>query len=152
MKHIHRLLGSVLIAASCFLLSPALSTAQARKSPTRQSTSSAGQAASWKQIPIPPLHPFNPQQPRRVELSNGMVIFLQENHELPLIDGTIRIRGGGRDMLAGKAGMAGIYSRSWRTGGTKDKTGDELDDFLETRAARVEAGAAVTLCFFPGRR
>jgi zinc protease len=44
-------------------------------------------------------------------------------------------------MLAGKAGMAGIYSRSWRTGGTKDKTGDELDDFLETRAARVEAGA-----------
>jgi zinc protease len=26
----------------------------------------------------------------------------------------------------------------WRTGGTKDKTGDQLDDFLEARAAKVE--------------
>src|SRR5215471_3650404 len=42
--------------------------------------------SSWKQIPIPPLHAFKPQEPRRVQLGNGMVIFLQEDHELPLID------------------------------------------------------------------
>ena len=35
-----------------------------------------------------PLPAFHPQQPKRIELSNGMVIFLQEDHELPLIDGT----------------------------------------------------------------
>jgi len=53
-----------------------------------------GQATDWKKIQAPPLHPFHPQQPRRVELPNGMVIFLQEDHELPLIRGTARIRGG----------------------------------------------------------
>ncbi|HEV3315636.1 MAG TPA: pitrilysin family protein [Candidatus Angelobacter sp.] len=137
MNRAHRLVVSALIVG--FSLS--LATAQARKPQNTQNKSSGGHAAPWQQIPIPPLHPFNPQQPRRVELPNGMVIFLQENHELPLIDGTIRIRGGGRDMPAGKAGMAGIYGRSWRTGGTKSKTGDELDDFLETRAARVETTA-----------
>lgn len=105
-------------------------------------TGTTGNITSWKQIPIPPLHPFNPQQPRRVELPNGMVIFLQEDHELPLINGVIRIRGGGRDIPATKLGMGFIYSASWRTGGTSSKTGDELDDFLESRAARVETSAA----------
>src|SRR5262249_35751175 len=66
--------------------------------------------------------------------------FLQEDHELPLIEGMIRIRGGGRDLPASKAGMVGIYASSWRTGGTESKTGDQLDDFLEPRAARVETG------------
>ncbi|MGZ4860731.1 MAG: hypothetical protein ACXV8M_14300, partial [Candidatus Angelobacter sp.] len=54
---------------------------------------SAAPATAWQKVPIPPLHQFKPQEPRRVELPNGMVIFLQEDHELPLIDGTIRIRG-----------------------------------------------------------
>jgi zinc protease len=76
-----------------------------------------------------------------------MVVFLQEDHELPKIDGFIRIRGGGRDVPAEKVGMATIYSRSWRTGGTKSKTGDELDDFLETRAARVETSAGLDSTF-----
>ncbi|HXZ28679.1 MAG TPA: insulinase family protein, partial [Terriglobales bacterium] len=75
-------------------------------------------AAPWKRIKVPPLPPFHPPQPVRVQLSNGMVIFLQEDHELPLIDGTLVIRGGGRDVPAAKTGMVGIYSASWRTGGT----------------------------------
>ena len=54
----------------------------------------AAQAATWQQVPIPPLPAFKPQQPKRIQLSNGMVIFLQEDHELPLVDGTARIRGG----------------------------------------------------------
>jgi zinc protease len=52
----------------------------------------AAQAASWQQIPIPSLPAFKPQQPKRIELRNGMVIFLQEDHELPLIDGTAAVR------------------------------------------------------------
>jgi zinc protease len=31
----------------------------------------------------------------------------------------------------------------WRTGGTKTQTGDQLDDFLEQRAAKVETGGGV---------
>jgi len=93
---------------------------------------------SWKQIPIPPLPAFRPREPKRIQLPNGMVIFLQEDHELPLIDGVARIRGGSRSEPDSKGGMMDIYGEVWRTGGTKTQTGDQLDDFLEIRAARVE--------------
>ncbi|MFZ3265283.1 MAG: pitrilysin family protein [Terriglobales bacterium] len=96
------------------------------------------QATSWKQIPIPKLPAFHPAQPKRVELPNGMVIFLQEDHELPTIDGTARIRGGARRVAANKTGLMDIYGEVWRTGGTKSETGDQLDDYLEQRAAKVE--------------
>ena len=98
----------------------------------------AAQATSWQQIPVPPLPAFHPQQPKRIELSNGMVIFLQEDHELPLIGGSARIRGGSRDEPASKVGLVDIFGEVWRTGGTKTQTGDQLDDFLEVRAAKVE--------------
>ncbi|MGB8062026.1 MAG: pitrilysin family protein [Candidatus Sulfotelmatobacter sp.] len=101
---------------------------------------SVAQAESWKQIPIPQLPNFRPQQPKRIQLSNGMVIFLQEDHELPLIDGTARIRGGSVNEPVDKVGLVDIYGEVWRTGGTKTQTGDQLDDFLEVRAAKVETG------------
>ena len=100
----------------------------------------AAQATNWQQIPIPPLPAFKPQQPKRIELSNGMVIFLQEDHELPLISGSARIRGGSRNEPASKIGLVDIFGEVWRTGGTKTQTGDQLDDFLEVRAAKVETG------------
>jgi len=97
-------------------------------------------AQEWKQIPIPKLPEFKPPKPKRIQLSNGMVIFLQEDHELPLIDGSARIRGGEHRVPAAKAGMMDVYGEVWRTGGTKTETGDQLDDFLEQRAAKVETG------------
>jgi zinc protease len=100
--------------------------------------SSAAQEATWKQIPTPALPAFHPAQPKRIQLSNGMVIFLQEDHELPLISGSARIRGGSRNEPAGKVGLVDIYGEVWRTGGTRTQTGDQLDDFLEVRAAKVE--------------
>jgi zinc protease len=101
----------------------------------------SAQATGWQQIPIPPLPAFHPQQPKRIQLSNGMVIFLQEDHELPLIDGTTRIRGGSHNEPASKVGLTDIYGETWRTGGTKTQTGDQLDDFLEVRAAKVETSS-----------
>jgi zinc protease len=95
---------------------------------------------TWQQIPVPPLQAFHPQEPKRIELPNGMVIFLQEDHELPLIDATARIRGGSREEPAGKIGLLEVYGESWRTGGTKTQSGDQLDDYLEVRAAKVETG------------
>ena len=95
-------------------------------------------AQEWNKIPIPQLPAFHPQEPKRIELPNGMVIFLQEDHELPLIDGVARIRGGSRSEPASKVGLVSLYGEVWRTGGTKAQTGDQLDDFLEVRAAKVE--------------
>ena len=135
-----RQLALLLVCALTFL-SVGAQTAQ----PTAKSAPAV--PPSWKQIPIPALKPFHPQEPRRVELQNGMVIFLQADHELPMIDGTIRIRGGRRDEPAGKTGLSAIYSETWRTGGTKSRTGDELDDFLETRAAQVETSSGTDSTF-----
>src|SRR5262249_27321808 len=89
---------------------------------------------------VPPLRAFKPQEPKRVVLPNGMIVFLQEDHELPLIDATARIRGGERSVPAAKAGMMDLYGEVWRTGGTQSQTGDQLDDYLEIRAAKVETG------------
>ena len=99
-----------------------------------------GQATDWKQIHSTPLHPFQPQIPKRVELPNGMVLMLQEDHELPLIRGQAIIQGGSRDEPAGKVGLVQIFGQVWRTGGTKTKTGDLMDDYLESRAAKLETG------------
>lgn len=100
----------------------------------------------WKKIPIPPLHAFKPEQPKRIELANGLVIFLQEDHELPFINGSILIRGGSRDEPADKVGLVTMYGQSWRTSGTSTISGDRLDDQLELKAARIETsgGAANT--------
>lgn len=103
----------------------------------------AGQVTDWRQVPEPPLRAFSPVQPRRLTLPNGLVILLQEDHELPLVQAFARVRGGTRDEPAEKAGLATLFGEVWRTGGTRARTGDELDDFLEARAARVETGASL---------
>ncbi len=95
----------------------------------------------WDKIPTPPLKAFEPQQPKRIALPNGMVIFLQEDHELPLVSGWFFVRGGGREVSADRTGLASIYGQAWRTGGTKSKTGDQIDEFLEARGAIIETGA-----------
>jgi zinc protease len=139
------MIKETLRALRVLLMLPLLAYAQVNDTkagaPTAQ-PSPSGAITSWKQIPVPPLRPFRPQEPRRLELPNGMVIFFQEDHELPLIDGVIRIRGGSREEPAEKAGLAEIYGEVWRTGGTKTRTGDQLDDFLESRAARVDTTAS----------
>ncbi len=100
-------------------------------------------AQTWKSIPIPPLPAFHPEQPKRIVLKNGVVIFLEEDHELPFIDGFIEMHGGGRDLPASKAGMISLYGQTWRTSGTATHSGDQLDDLLEAKAAKVETSGDV---------
>jgi zinc protease len=111
-----------------------------QRSAEAQQASQKSAEQPWQRIAIPKLPVFHPEQPKRIVLSNGMVIFLQEDHELPLIDGTARIRGGEHSVPANKTGLTDVYGEVWRTGGTKTQTGDQLDDYLEQRAAKVETG------------
>lgn len=101
------------------------------------------QVEPWKKIPIPALHDFKPVQPRRIELANGMLIFLQEDHELPFIDGTILIRGGSRDVPAAKVGLVSLYGEAWRTSGTATASGDALDAQLAAKAASIETSGGI---------
>jgi zinc protease len=121
---------------------PAQKTAKQGATPaTRQPQ----QAQPWAKIPIPPLPAFKPVIPKRIELDNGMVVFLQEDHELPLISASMSIRGGARLEPPEKIGLVDIYGEAWRTGGTKTMTGDQMDDFLEMRAAKIETDGSADL-------
>jgi zinc protease len=102
----------------------------------------AQQNKPWEEIPVPKLHDFKPQQPKRIELKNGIVVFLQEDHELPFISGSVMIPGGSREETdAAKTGLVDLYGEAWRTSGTEKMNGDAMDDFLEARAAHIETGA-----------
>jgi zinc protease len=98
----------------------------------------AQQSKPWEKIPVPPLREFKPQMPKRVELKNGIVIFLQEDHELPFVSGSVLIPDGARDEDAAKTGLVSLYGEAWRTSGTAKMDGDTMDDFLEARAAHIE--------------
>jgi zinc protease len=129
--------------ATGLLCASTLALAQATASAAPPDSSEAKQAQPWKAIPIPPLPAFHPAQPKRIELKNGVVIFLEEDHELPFISGSISIKGGERDVPADKAGLVDLYSDAWRTSGTATKNGDQLDDLLEAKAAKVETSGDV---------
>ena len=47
-----------------------------RRLRNRRLQTTPAQAQPWKKIAIPPLHAFKPEQPKRIELANGLVIFL----------------------------------------------------------------------------
>jgi len=88
----------------------------------------------------PPLNQPQPPVPQRVKLDNGMIVYLLEDRELPIIDIVLRIRTGAIYEPADKVGLADITGAVIRTGGTASKTGDELDEILENLAASVEVG------------
>jgi zinc protease len=101
------------------------------------------QSKPWEKIPIPPLKNFKPQQPKRIELKNGIVLFLQEDHELPFVSGTILIAGGSHDEDPAKTGLVDLYGQTWRTSGTAKMSGDAMDDLLESKAAHIETAGGV---------
>ncbi len=123
--------------------SGAAASRETHQTPSKAASASARVNEPWKKIPIPPLHDFKPVQPKRIQLENGLVIFLQEDHELPFIDGSILIRGGSRDEPAAKVGLVRLYGQTWRTSGSTTVTGDALDDQLEAKAARLETSGGV---------
>ena len=130
-----------MLAAEAQTSAPAKPKAPAKSPAPRAATSKAGQdlaTGDLRAIQKPPLPEFHPQQPKRVQFENGMVVFLQEDHELPLIDAGISIRGGSKSEPEAKTGLVSVMTGSWRTGGTKTRTGDQLDDLLEARAAYLE--------------
>jgi zinc protease len=102
------------------------------------------QVQDYKQIQTPPLRPITIPEPQRINLPNGMMVMLLEDHELPAVEAVARIRTGTRYEPAEKAGLGDILGDAQRTGGTKSMTGDQMDDFLEARGARIETGMSET--------
>jgi len=102
------------------------------------------QVQDYKQIKTPALRPITIPEPQRIALPNGMTVLLLEDHELPTIEAIATIRTGTRYEPADKAGLGEILGDVQRTGGTKSMKGDQIDDFLEARGARIETGMSET--------
>lgn len=100
----------------------------------------AAQVESAAALRYPPLASFDIPRPQRVELENGLVVLLLEDHELPLVEVTAMVRAGSALDPADKVGLADLAGEVLRTGGTETLPGDQLDDWLESRAAEVEVG------------
>lgn len=97
---------------------------------------------------FPPVE-FTPPEAERVVLSNGMTVYLLEDHELPIITISVMFRAGSLYEPADKIGLAGLTGTVMRTGGIASRpgpatgmtmTGDQLDEALEEIAARLDVG------------
>jgi zinc protease len=100
----------------------------------------AAQVTTPSEIVYPPLPAFTAPKPTRFVLPNGMVVMVIEDHELPLVNVTARIRTGSLLEPAEKTGLAGLVGTVLRSGGTATRKPDALDEFLEARAASIETG------------
>lgn len=87
-----------------------------------------------------PPPPFVPPKAERMTLPNGMVLYLMEDHELPLIQLQAMIRTGNIYEPADKIGLAGLTGSVMRTGGTVKHTGNEIDEMLDQIAAGLSVG------------
>src|ERR1700689_4373467 len=101
-------------------------------------------APSYKDLKYPPLPQVKIPEPASFTLPNGMRIFLLEDHELPLVQGLALIHTGNLFDPPDKKGLSEFTAQVLRSGGTKAKTGDQIDEELENMAASVEAGMGGT--------
>ena len=80
---------------------------------------------------------FTPPNPDRVVLENGMVVYLLEDHELPLINMSVTMRTGSWLDPAEKIGLASLTGSIMRTGGGGGLSSEQVDEELEQFAGDV---------------
>jgi zinc protease len=85
---------------------------------------------------------FTPPAPDRVVLENGMVVYLLEDHELPLISLSVTMRTGSWLDPADTIGLAALTGSVMRTGGGGGLTAEQVDEELEQFAGNVSISIA----------
>ncbi len=112
--------------------------------PLLVSLAALGQVPSYQDLKFPPLRTVRIPNVETFTLSNGMRVYLLEDHELPLVNGLALVRTGNLFDPPDKVGLAGMTGSVMRSGGTGAKTGDQLDEELENIAASVESSIGET--------
>ncbi|BAY76290.1 peptidase M16 domain-containing protein [Nostoc linckia NIES-25] len=108
------------------------------------SVAATAQAKHYTELQLPPLPEVKLPKYERFVLQNGLVVYLMQDRELPLVKGTVLVRTGNRLEPLEKVGLAGFTGAVMRTGGTTKHSGDELNEILEQRAASVETSISET--------
>jgi len=81
-------------------------------------------------LSYPPLAISFPK-PEKLFLPNGLLIYLFEDHELPLLDLAFYVKAGSIYDPADRIGLAEMGALMMRTGGTSDMSPDEVDQALD---------------------
>ena len=98
----------------------------------------------YKDLTFPPLPTLKIPKYERYQLKNGLVVYLMEDHQLPLVGGNALIRTGSRLEKPDQIGLAEITGTVIRTGGTEKHASAELNELLEQRAATVETAIGIS--------
>jgi zinc protease len=98
----------------------------------------------YDELEFPPLPEVQLPDYDRYQLDNGIVVYLVQDRELPLVGGTALFKTGSRLEPADKISLAGLTGSVMRSGGTLKHSPDELNEILENRAASVETGIGET--------
>lgn len=123
----------ILAAVMMFLSLAQISIAQEKRSIASQVIDTLGfPELEWK---IPEVG----KEVTRTVLPNGLILYLMENHELPLISAHVLVRAASIYEPLENMAVAGITGTVMRTGGTKSFTPDSLNTLLEFIAGSVES-------------
>lgn len=118
---------SVLLALVLLTLSPASLLAQTQQIP-----------AHPRELKYTALTYTPPKRDQyRHVLSNGVVAYLAEDHDLPLVNVSTLVRTGSYLDPAGKEGLAALTGTQMRVGGTTSKTAEEFDEAADFLAANI---------------
>ena len=85
----------------------------------------------------PPLRPLQVPTPDRTVLPNGTVVFLLEDHRLPVVSGTAYFPSSPSLIADGHVGIEELTGDAMRRGGTATHPGDALDDRLAALGATI---------------
>lgn len=97
-------------------------------------------AKSYSALEFPPLAEVKLPDYERYTLDNGLVVYLVEDHSLPLVSGSALVKTGSRLEPDDKVGLAELVGILMRSGGTKVHPVESLNQLLEQKAAYVETG------------
>ena len=111
-----RLLSIVLALLSVALVSPSASAQTPKPAASAASANSA--IPLYRDLKYPPLKQVKVPDVPSITLSNGMRVFMLEDHELPLVSGFALVRTGNLFDPNDKRGLAELTADVMRTGGT----------------------------------
>ncbi|MBL8232464.1 MAG: insulinase family protein [Bryobacterales bacterium] len=138
------LIMSGAFASNHALAQPAPATAKPPAAKAKPVAAVKPAGKTWKDLKYKPLKEIRLPEITSFTLSNGMKVFLLEDHQLPLVRGFAYVRTGNVYDAPDKTGLSDVFGDVLRTGGTKSKTGDQLNEMLEGIAASVESGVGET--------
>jgi zinc protease len=98
----------------------------------------------YTELQFPPLAEIQLPPYERYPMDNGLVVFLMQDHELPLVRGTFLFPSGSRLEPADQVGLADMTGSAMRLGGTDSHPPEPLNRLLEQQGAAIESGIETT--------